>query len=107
MKSSALCFLIVSVFILSGCNNPNSISDDTYASGNVMTFEICSEPVSAGRDTILSVNTINNPGFLTMAVEIRYDDTVMSLTEIVNGKDFPDYNFVAPKKLQNGCRICW
>ena len=53
------------------------------------------------------VSLENNPGFLTMALEMSFDSDVLTLTRVSNGADFTDYNFTGPKNKVSGCRAVW
>ena len=53
------------------------------------------------------VSLENNPGFLTMALEMSFDSDVLTLTRVSNGADFTDYNFTGPKNKVSGCRAAW
>lgn len=53
------------------------------------------------------VSLENNPGFLTMALEMSFDPDVLTLTRVSNGADFTDYNFTGPKNKVSGCRAAW
>lgn len=53
------------------------------------------------------VSLENNPGFLTMALEMSFDSDVLTLTKVSNGADFTDYNFTGPKNKVSGCRAAW
>ena len=53
------------------------------------------------------VSLENNPGFLTMALEMSFDPDVLTLTRVSNGADFTDYNFTGPKNKVSGCRTAW
>lgn len=53
------------------------------------------------------VSLENNPGFLTMALEMSFNPDVLTLTRVSNGADFTDYNFTGPKNKVSGCRAAW
>lgn len=55
----------------------------------------------------VTVSLENNPGFLTMALEMAFDSDVLTLTKVSNGADFTDYNFTGPKNKVSGCRAAW
>ena len=55
----------------------------------------------------VTVSLENNPGFLTMALEMSFDSDVLTLTRVSNGADFTDYNFTGPKNKVSGCRAAW
>jgi len=55
----------------------------------------------------VTVSLENNPGFLTMALEMAFDSDVLILTKVSNGVDFTDYNFTGPKNKVSGCRAAW
>lgn len=72
-----------------------------------VSLSIFSDGIASSGEVVVTVNINGNPGFLTMALTIDYDSQAMSLTEIENGKDFTDYNFVPAKELKTGCRASW
>lgn len=99
---------MTAILLLSGCKNPGSkgqtVEMDTE---NAMTFTLFSEPVQAGEDVVVLVETRKDPGFLTMAVRVDYDTSAMTLTKAENGSDFLSYNFIPSKKMQSGCKMSW
>lgn len=67
-----------------------------------------SNTAAAGATKIaIPVSLKNNPGFLTMALQITYDSSALTLTKVTNGSDFSDYNFTAPKNKISGCKAAW
>lgn len=112
-----ICFLVFAVLLTScgrraGNSNSNNsgvhdleapVINDRYPSFIV-------ETISAGKgdhDAVVRVSLKNNPGFLTMAMDIVYDYNNMSLTKVVSGSDYSDYYFVGPKNMQSGCTASW
>lgn len=68
------------------------------------------ETVNASKgeeDVIVYVSLKDNPGFLTMAMDITYDSENMTLVKAVSGTDYSDYNFVGPKNADTGCTASW
>lgn len=112
-----ICLLVFAV-LLTGCGKktdnttdtvtPNSeveqpINNDRYPSFAVETISV----EKGNQDVVVYVSLKDNPGFLTMAMDITYDYENMSLTKVVSGSDYGDYYFVGPKKLQSGCTASW
>lgn len=115
-----VCFLIFAT-LLTGCGkkpvdannaattNPephtseNPVSNDRYPSFAVETLSAA----KGDQDVVVRVSLKDNPGFLTMAMDIAYDSNNMSLTKVVSGSDYSDYYFVGPKKMQSGCTASW
>lgn len=110
--------LLVFVVLLTGCGKktdnttdtvtPNSeleqpINNDRYPSFAVETISAA----KGNQDVVVYVSLKDNPGFLTMTMDITYDYENMSLTKVVSGSDYGDYYFVGPKKLQSGCTASW
>lgn len=101
------------VLVLVGCrgkigNINNSISDNSVVNERYPSFAV--ETVNASRgdkDVVVHISLKDNPGFLTMAMNITYDSGNMSLTKVLNGSDYTEYNFVGPKNKQNGCTASW
>ena len=129
MKRLTFITLFVVILLLSGCktsdnkvqSNETDTEDmvsytDVSNSGdqivqtdteNAMSFELVSDPVTPGQDVVVSVKTVNNPGFLTMALILQYDDSAMSLLKVENGSDFSGYYFMPPKNMKNNCKFSW
>lgn len=108
MKKYVFILSLVFVVLLSGCkSSDNKTQKVQMETENIMTFTMTSESVYSGKEVTVLVKTKNNPGFLTMAVKVEYDTKAMVLTNINNGENFRDYNFIPPKNLQSGCKISW
>ncbi len=115
-----ICFLVFAV-LLTGCGKKADKTNNTVATNseapdleapvnNDRYPSFAVETISAARgnqDVVVCVSLKDNPGFLTMAMDITYDPNNMSLTKVVNGSDYSDYYFVGPKKLQSGCTASW
>lgn len=116
-----LAILLVVAALLMGCNKETddtnttvttkpegcSVEDSVINDGHP-TFAV--EKVSAAKgdtDVVVCVSLKNNPGFLTMAMDIAYDSNNISLTKVVSGSDYGDYYFVGPKNMQSGCTASW
>ena len=112
-KNSLLVLLVLLVVVLAGCQcksgNANGTTLGSFATNKPGPFFVV-ETVKASKgnnDTVLRVFLKNNPGFLTMDVCIAYDSMDMSLTKVINGVDYPEYNFVGPKNMQSNCSASW
>lgn len=122
MKTCRLlvCFLVF-VALLTGCgkkpgdtNNTVTTNPEVYDSENTVNNDrypsFAVETISAAKgdqDVVVRVSLKDNPGFLTMAMNIAYDYDNMTLIKVVRGSDYSDYYFVGPKKLQSGCTASW
>ena len=63
---------------------------------------------SAGETLVaVPVSISNNPGILGMTLTIEYDESVMTLTKVVNGSALTGYSFTPPKNCASGCRAAW
>ena len=72
------------------------------------TLKVSSITAAPGATKVtVMVSLENNPGFLTMALEMSFDSDVLTLTRVSNGADFTDYNFTGPKNKVSGCRAAW
>ena len=112
-----ICLLVFAV-LLTGCGKKTDKTADTVTTNSEMEQPINNdrypsfavETISAAKgnqDVVVYVSLKDNPGFLTMAMDITYDYENMSLTKVVSGSDYGDYYFVGPKKLQSGCTASW
>lgn len=113
-----LIYLLVFAVLLTGCGKKTDKTADTVTTNSEMEQPIYNdrypsfavETISAAKgnqDVVVCVSLKDNPGFLTMAMDITYDYENMSLTKVVSGSDYGDYYFVGPKKLQSGCTASW
>lgn len=112
-----ICLLVFAV-LLTGCGKKTDNTTDTVTTNSEVEQPINNdrypsfavETISAAKgnqDVVVYVSLKDNPGFLTMAMDITYDYENMSLTKVVSGSDYSDYYFVGPKKLQSGCTASW
>lgn len=115
-----ICFLVLAA-LLAGCGKKTEDSNNTLTTNSEVhdlespvnndrypSFTVESvSAVKGNQDVIVRVSLKDNPGFLTMAMDITYDYENMSLTKVVSGSDYSDYYFVGPKKLQSGCTASW
>lgn len=106
-KYFTLVILIAFVFSLSGCKNSTKKTESVYNNDKFPSFSVENMEVSAGEDITVYVKLKDNPGFLTMAMNIEYDSTAMALIDIKNGPDYEEYNFVGPKNRASGCTASW
>ena len=71
-------------------------------------LKVATVTASAGQTQIaVPVSIKNNPGFLGMTLNIKYDSSALTLTKVTNGADFSNYNFTAPKNMKSGCNAAW
>lgn len=108
--------LLISLLLLlslTGCYE-NNATDTTITSITLVTNErypsFVVETVKASKgdkNVVVHVSLQDNPGFLTMAMDIDYDSDNMILTEVLNTSDYSEYNFVGPKNKQSGCTASW
>ena len=108
---------MILVLVLTGCQTHNdnanadtnvSTPDELVTNERYPSFVVETVEAKKGaKDVIVNISLSNNPGFLTMAMNISYDDTNMSLVDVTNGKDYEYYNFVGPKNMQSGCVASW
>ena len=112
-----ICLLIFAV-LLTGCGRKTDNINDTVTTNSEVEQPINNdrypsftvETISASKgdqDVIVCVSLKDNPGFLTMAMDITYDYENMSLTKVVSGSDYSDYYYVGPRNLQSGCTASW
>lgn len=79
-----------------------------YKSNATPTLSVESKTVNADATRVtIAVSLRNNPGFLTMALQINFDSDVLTLTGISSGSDYSDYIFTAPKNKVDGCKAAW
>lgn len=104
---------LLSLLSLAGCYENNS-TDTTTTSVTLITnerypsFVVQTVKASKGdKSVVVHVSLKDNPGFLTMAMDIDYDSDNMILTEVLNTSDYSEYNFVGPKNKQSGCTASW
>lgn len=55
----------------------------------------------------IAVSVYNNPGFLSMLVNIQYDESILTLTDVTNGSLMDDYVFTPPKNMKSDCNAAW
>lgn len=117
-KYTLFVFLLILILVLTGCrgkdsnvNNTvsdSSVSDDPVINERYPSFAVETVNASKGdKDVVIYISLKDNPGFLTMAMNITYDSDNMSLTTVSNCSDYSEYNFVGPKNMQSGCTASW
>ena len=115
-----VCFTIFAV-LLTGCEKKSGNTNDTVTT-NFEVYDL-EQPINNDRypsfavetitapkgkqEVVVRVSLIDNPGFLTLAMDITYDYENLSLVKVVNGSDYGGYYFVGPKNLQSGCTVSW
>lgn len=112
MKKLVLLITIVSMFVCcNACKSKNPTSNyDTkeYKNESFPSFSVENVNAFSGeQDVTVFVYLKDNPGFLTMALNIEYDSSTMALAKVLNGEDFQEYNYVGPKNKESGCCACW
>ena len=110
MKKSKILSFILCIFIcfyISGCKNKNNeeeiIEERTYHNDNFPSFIINDVKAKSGDEVVMNVSLKDNPGFLTMALKINYDENVMTLNEVKSCDDYSDYTYVGPTNMASGC----
>lgn len=108
MRKYVWILLLTLSMVLSGCAEAG-VHDGIKQNNteNVMSLTASSARVSAGNEAVITVRTKDNPGFLAMALVIRYEADVMTLVQVEKGSDFSEYNFVPANNLSDGCRVAW
>lgn len=109
IKKYILVLLAILVLSLTGCKNKekSTIESTIYNNDKYPSFLVDNVNTSCGEDLTVYVKLINNPGFLTMAMNIEYDSSAMDLIEVENGLDYENYNFVGPKNMNSLCNASW
>ena len=81
----------------------------TYtASAETPVLKVSSTTAEPGATKVtVTVSLENNPGFLTMALEMAFDSDVLTLTKVSNGEGFTDYNFTGSRDKVSGCMATW
>lgn len=110
MRKKVYIFVVLFAVVVTffGCKkseNPTGSADNnrlypSFLVENVQVF-------SGENDVVLDVKLNDNPGFLTMAMYIEFDPKVMTLTDVRNGSNYQDYNFVGPRNYASGCCAGW
>jgi hypothetical protein len=72
------------------------------------TFEVANVTSSAGSTGIeIAVTALNNPGVAGMTLSVEYDDTVLTLTKVLNSDALSGLTFQKPKTYKNGSNLVW
>lgn len=106
-------FLLILMFVFTGCGEKNKDTEDDTSEHLVVNERYPSfvvETINASKgeeDVVVRVSLKDNPGFLTMAMNITYDSNSMLLTKVVSGQDYSEYNFVGPRNKKSGCLASW
>lgn len=104
-KTTILIFLVLSLF---GCKKDEKAEIEmVYINDKYPSFMVENIDVNNNEDITMFVELKGNPGFLTMALNIEYDQTVMTLMDIENGPDYEEYSFLGPKNKNSGCSASW
>ncbi len=62
---------------------------------------------ATGKDVVVKVSVVNNPGLLALVLKVNYDEEVMFLKNVDSGSSMGDYTFTAPKNKKSGCNAAW
>ncbi len=101
-------FVIILASLITGCGKSKSTVETVYNNDEFPSFLVENVQVSRGdKDFVVFVELKDNPGFLTMAMNIEYDSNAMALIDIKNGADYQEYYFVGPKNKASGCCASW
>ena len=115
-KYTLLVFLLIWMMALAGCSGKSdsdvtpdiAVSEDSAVNERYPSFSVENASASKGDDdVVVRVSLVDNPGFLTMAMNITYDSDNMSLTEVLSCSDYSEYYFIGPKNMQSGCTASW
>ncbi len=111
-----LIFLLLLFLIFTGCNQVKTQSTDTNNTVTINSainerypfFEVKSvDAIKGDKDIVVYVHLKDNPGFLTLAINIAYDSDNLILTRVLPGSDYRQYNFIGPKNMESGCTASW
>ena len=115
-----ICSLIFASLLMSCGKNPDNtnstitinseVPDSENTGGNERYPSFAVETIATAKgeeDAIVRVSLMDNPGFLTMAMDITYDSENMTLTDVNGGVDYSEYYFVGPKNTESGCTASW
>lgn len=76
--------------------------------GDIPTIVIPKAKAKSGDTVELVINLINNPGILGMSLTLSYDESIVSLVEIKNGKAVEEVlSLTYSNSLANGCIFLW
>lgn len=103
--------MLVCGMMLTSCSG-NDIRDIVDA---VEPAESTSPTISVSRATAqpgdksveVAVSVWNNPGVVAMTLELHYDESVLTLTDVKQRDALSEMNFTKPKDLGNGCKLPW
>lgn len=113
----SLCFLLLLLLVVSlpGCQGENkeetSVEDTRIeqAKADGKPVVIVSNVEGKIGDTVrVAANLVNNPGILGMSMTLSYDENVLKLKNVDNGKVFKDVLEMShSKELKSGCVFLW
>lgn len=112
-RLSIIIITVIISLLLTGCTGKESgdgvnVPTEFASNQNAPSFAVESVDASKGdTDVTVRVSLEGNPGFLTMAMNISYDSSVMALTDAVCGSDYSDYYYIGPKNKESGCTATW
>lgn len=76
--------------------------------GNLPTVSVSHATAQPGEKSVeVAVSVWNNPGVVAITLELHYDESVLTLTDIKQGDALSEMNFTEPKDLGNGCKLPW
>lgn len=111
-KNCFLLFLVIALILsFSGCKRKSGTKEyatSVFNNDQFPSFVVENISASSGeKDVVVFVKLKDNPGFLTMAMNIEYDSSALALTDVKNGSGYKEYNFIGPKNRSNGCTASW
>jgi len=79
-----------------------------YDMGISPLFEVSRTNSAAGDKNVeIQVLASNNPGIAGMELSVEYDETALTLREVVSGEVLSGLTFQAPKTYKSGCILLW
>jgi len=108
-KPILVLLVLVLLFSFSGCKDKKTSKNTSSVFNNddFPSFVVENTVASPGEDVVVYVKLKDNPGFLTMAMNIEFDSKSLILNEVKNGEDYKEYNFIGPKNRGSGCSASW
>lgn len=101
-------FLLICGLMLTSCGTGKLAETVQPAQGTEPTISVSHAEAKPGEKTVeLAISVWNNPGIVGMTLELHYDVSALTLTDIRRGDALSELNFTKPKDLADGCRLPW